>query len=827
MRHRWVTLAAVTAACAGAMLHGDAAKAQEFRPPDAPAVHFGFEPGADYQVADWDQITDYLEILARQSARVRIDTIGRSTLDRPMLVVTVSDPANLQRLGEIRSIQDRLADPRTIESEEERIELIRQGRVVVLITAAIHPTEVGSALAAVNVAYRLASRTDPATERILSESVVLIVPAINPDGVDLVADWYRSSIDMPWEGTPPPQLYHHYAGHDLNRDWYAFTQVETRNVAAGLYDRWHPQIVHDIHQQTTEGSRYFVPPWLDPIEPNVDPLLVAAANAIGTDIAWELQRQGKSGVTVHSGYDAWSPARAFAHYRGAARILSETAGARLASPIDVRPEELGEAGKRSWNQPAPWPGGLWTLADAVDYMESGSMALLRLAAEQREAWLEGFVAVGERAVAGWPEWPAAWVIPAPQPNVAGLAELLRVLQTAGVEVGVSRSPVTLDGGTYPAGSYVVSMRQPYAAFAQAMLGNDPYPADPGDGTVREPYDVTAHNLPLLYGVRAVSAFPAPSADLEPLVEQPVTPPPRFPELSGEPGVMIGLYRPWVPSTDEGWTRWALDRYDVPYAMVSNVDLRRGDLRSRFTAVVLPDVESETLDDGWEAGAMPAEYVGGLGGAGIEALREFVREGGTLVTLGGATIWALERLGLPVANRLREMPKTTFHAPGALVRLVVDTATAVGAGLPGEVAGWLGGSVALDVPAGVPAQKVAAYGRPARVLSGWVRGVENLDGAAAIVDLPLGRGRVVLFGIRPQYRGQSLATLPLFFNALRRRDSNQEAGGAILACDRSAPWIRPGTWAPGVWEATLGPDSPGHLDGCAAGRARHVPRRSAD
>ncbi|MCK5484326.1 MAG: peptidase M14, partial [Gemmatimonadetes bacterium] len=478
-------------------------------PPDPPEVHLGFRPGEDRRVVDWSQTTAYLEVLAAQSDRVRLDTIGRSTLDRPMVLLTITDPANHARLEGFRATQAQLADPRRIDGPGLREELIRSGRLVVLVTSAIHPTEVGGSLVPLNLAYRLAAATDSALLKVLRECVVLIVPSVNPDGVDMVAEWYRESIGMPWEGSPPPRLYHHYTGHDNNRDWYSFTQVETRNVVERVYNVWHPQIVHDIHQQGPYGSRYFVPPWTNPIEPNVDPLLTAATNSLGTAIAWKLLRQGKKGVAVNAGYDAWSPARAYAHYHGGVRILSETASARLATPIEVLPGELQSAdrdgpGDLTWNHPAPWPGGSWSLADILEYMEAGAIALLQSAATSREAWLENFVSVGERAVEGWTAWPRAWVVPAHQGNESGIAELTRILRTAQVEIDISTSDLTAGKSTWPAGSLVIDMRQPYGAFVQMLLAPQAYPGGleyPG-GPPKAPYDVTAHNLPLLLGVQA-------------------------------------------------------------------------------------------------------------------------------------------------------------------------------------------------------------------------------------------------------------------------------------------------------------------------------------
>jgi hypothetical protein len=603
--------------------------------------------------------------------------------------------------------------------------------------------------------------------------VVLIVPSLNPDGVDMVAEWYRESVGMPWEGSPPPRLYHHYTGHDNNRDWYSFTQVETRNVVEQVYNVWHPQIVHDIHQQGPYGSRYFVPPWTDPIEPNVDPLLTAATNSLGTAIAWQLLRAGKQGVVVGSGYDAWSPARAYAHYHGAVRILSETASARLATPIDVPPGAVqvvdpDGGGGAAWNDPVPWRGGSWSLSDILDYMEAGALGLLRAAAASREAWLENFVSVGERAVAGWPAWPAAWVVPANQGNDSGVAELTRILRTAQVEIDVSTGGLTAGESSWPAGSLVIEMRQPYAAFAQMLLAPQSYPGGleyPG-GPPKAPYDVTAHNLPLFLGVRAVPTSQVPTGEVQRL-EGPLGLTPRHVEgLSGRPGLLVGLYQPWVPATDEGWTRWLFDGYEVPYATVHDQQVRQGELARRFTSIVLPSVEAAVLDSGWVRGSMPAEYTGGLGSAGARALRDFVEAGGTLVALGRSASWVAEKLNLPVVDRLRDQPKETFFAPGAQVSLQVDTTTSIGRDMQPRLAAWLEGGGAFDLPARSSAVSVATYGARPRVLSGWVHGVSALAGASAVVELPLGRGRVVLFGIDPQQRGLSMATFPLLFNALR-------------------------------------------------------------
>lgn len=750
-------------------------------PPDTPETYLGFRPGDDRKLADWDQITGYLSELAGQSERVRIDTLGRSTLDRPLVMLTVSDPANLERLDEYRAIQARLADPRQITDPDDEEALVRSGRLVVLITSAIHADEVGGTLLPLRLAYRLATSREPSVQTVLREAIVLIVPSLNPDGVDAVTEWYRGTIDMPWEGVSPPFLSHHYLGHDINRDWYTLSQRETRTLVERVYNVWHPQIVHDIHQQRPDGSRYFVPPWIDPIDPNVDPLLVSATNALGSAIAWRLQREGRAGVVVHATYDAWSPSRFYAHYHGAVRILSETASARMATPVYLRPEDLtGDDGydptAPSWNQPAPWPGGRWDLGDVLDYMEAGAMALLETSARDRERWLKDFVSVGRRSVRGWERWPDAWIIPSSQRNAAGIAELLRILRTGLVEIGRARGPVTLADRTLEGGAWVIDMHQPYAAYAQTLLERQVYPgrfAHEG-GPSMEPYDVTAHTLPLLLGVEAIPVRGSVRADTMGVQDPPAPPAHGIEGLSGSSAVLVGLYQPYRAEPDEGWTRWLFDRYAVPYATLHNEEVIQGELGRRFTAIVLPSAAPDVLETGWNAGEIPPRFTGGLAGPAIQALRSFVEQGGTLVALNEASRFVIDALDLPVRDPLAPLERREFFAPGALVSLDVDTTTTVGAGSSARTAALVDGGFAFEWSAPNAGVVVARYGSTPTLLSGWLVGEQHLAGRPALVEVPLGQGRVFLFGFRPQFRGHSLATLPLFFGTLIRA----QPGGSV-------------------------------------------------
>jgi len=769
-------------ACA-ALLTAPAGAQQRRRPAQRPAPRIptpksvlGFEPGEDRKLAEWPLLVRYYQALAKASDRLQYRELGKTTLGAPFVTLVISSPQNLRRLNRLRGLNARLADPRTPRSTRETEEALRDGKTVVLITCGIHSTEVGGHLTPVVLAHRLATDTSAATRAILDNVILLLVPSLNPDGVTIVTRWYNRTLGTPAEGAEPPELYHHYAGHDNNRDWYAFTQVETRLAVDSLYNVWHPQIVQDIHQQDSDGSRLFLPPYLDPVEPNVDPLLVDGVNALGTAVAWALSDQGKTGIAINAIYDAWTPARAYQHYHGGVRILSEAASANLASPIDVGFDELQARARgynpreRSWNFTAPWPGGRWTLRDIVSYQTEAAYALLQNAARDRDRWLATFLTVGSHAVRGWKGWPYAYVIPKQRQDSVALAALLGILHRGQVEIRTAQLPFTLGGQRFAAGSYVVVLRQPYAAFAKTLLEPQHYPdlrVSPG-GPPTPPYDVTAHTLPLLMGVAAV---PAPDSLRVPL-SAPVEPPgatPGYPGFGEGQAPRIGLYRSYDASMDEGWTRWVFDTWKVPYQPLVDSVVRAGKLKEEFDAILLPDQEPRQLLDGLPK-SYPAPYPGGLGSEGARALRQFVEDGGTLIALNQASRFVMDQLLLPVRNVLEGVPDDDFYAPGSIFRLDVDTAHAVAKGTPAHSIAWFENGPAFEVVDSTAVRVIARYpADPDKVLaSGWVLHPERVAGRAALLEVHLGSGRVILFGFRPQYRGQSIATYPLLFNSLQLR-----------------------------------------------------------
>ena len=739
-----------------------------------PRSVLGFEPGDDRKLADWPTLVRYYQALASASDRMRYRELGHSTLGAPMIALVISSPQNLRALDRYRELNAKLADPRGFKTAKEAEDVLRGGKTIVLITSGIHSTEVGGHLSPAVLAYRLASDTSAATRAILDNVILWLVPSLNPDGVSIVTRWYNRTLGTAAEGSEPPELYHHYTGHDNNRDWYAFTQVETQLVVDSIHNVWHPQIVHDIHQQDTDGSRLFLPPYLDPIEPNVDPLLVDGVNALGTAMAWALAGQGKTGIVINAVYDAWTPARAYQHYHGGVRILSEAASANLASPIDLPADQLATRGRgfnpreRSWNFTNPWQGGRWTLRDIVAYQTDGAYALLENAARYRDRWLANFLTVEGRAVRGWKGWPYAYVMPRQHQDSVGLATLLGILHRGQVEIRTALHPVALGGQRFPAGSYVVVLRQPYAGFAKTLLEPQRYPdlrLYPG-GPPLPPYDVTAHTLPLLMGVTAVAARDS----LRIALSAPVEPPgasPGYPGVAGREAPRVGLYRSYAAPIDEGWTRWVFDTWKVPYMSVVDSVVRAGKLRDHFEVIVLPDQPPHELFDGLPR-QYPAPYAGGLGQEGVEALRQFVTDGGTLVAFNDASRFAVERLLLPVRNVLEGVADDEFYAPGSIFRLELDPSDPIARGMPAQSVAWYESGPAFEVLDSSAARVVGRYPAEADkvLLSGWALHPERVAGRGALVEAKLGTGRVVLFGFRPQYRGQSIATYPLLFNSLR-------------------------------------------------------------
>ncbi len=815
---------------------------------------------------------EYLRLVAAASDRVSIESVGRSTLDHEMVAVVLTSAENQQRLDEYRDIARRLAAADRL-TPEEASDLAARGKAIVLVTATIHSTEVGATQMAMEFVHDFATTEDPAKLAWMDDVILLLVPSINPDGQFLVIDWYNEQLGTEYEGGPMPWLYHHYVGHDNNRDFYMLTQSESRAVNDLLYRNWFPQVFIDEHQMGSTGPRMFVPPQTDPLDPEIHPLIFRQADLIGTNMSYRLEEAGKTGVGHNMIFDSYWPGgtRNTAWWKNVTGLLTEVASARIGTPIYIDPGELQGGGKgfpeygRRANFPSVWPGGWWRVRDIVEYELIATWAALETSAQYRREILENFGRMArEAALAGATASPRAWIVAPEQHDPVAAGRLVELLLRHGVRVQQAAGELTVGRTTYPAGTWVISAAQPYNLFLRTMLRPQRYPevVPYVGGPVIPPYDVTAWSLPILMGVDVdevdgelvgelaeirEASWPARPA-VEPAaggyllshgadtvftainrrlaaggdvfwLAEPATPEPGESEPDGRaPGDVwlppstdagelqalldelhlpatalaapptgaayrvraprLGLYKPWVASMDEGWTRFVLESYEFDYVNLANDDFKEKGFGRDLDVVLLPDVERPILENGepeeperrrfWSK--LPPEFRGGIGVEGGEKLREWVAEGGTLVALDSSTDYVIELFGLPVINVLDKVSREEFSAPGTMLRLLVDTAHPLGFGMREEDAGYFAGSPAFrtGLPEGnIDRRVVARYPdhRDDIRVAGYIKGAELLERRAAVVELSFGEGKIVLLGFRAQHRAQPHRTFKLLFNAL--------------------------------------------------------------
>ena len=452
---------------------------------------------------------------------------------------------------------------------------------------------------------------------------------------------------------------------------------------------------------------------------------------------------------------------------------------------ELRSREGYDPQKEAANFGPVWRGGEWGLRNITKYMTTGAFLLLKHAAENREEWLRRFYEIGKEAVRSRKRGELFGFLLKPNPRVDVVR---KTLEEAGVETVLPKVGTYFYGTAkkYPEGTRLIRMDQPYSNFAKAILEVQRYP-DLRDVTGHpiSPYDVTAHTLTLLTDV-AVEPVKAPFKYIGETKAVTEVVGGRA-AISWPPAIdLVALYKSAVPSIDEGWTRWIFDSNSYPYASISDRQIRDGDLahtigasltKQPYRAIILPDQPSRTILNGYARGAMPPDYTGGLGADGVRALREFIEQGGTLICLNRASDFAIDQFKLPLKDVVAGLPRTDFYVPGSILRIELDTSNPLAAGMPKETIAWAEDSPAFEVTA----QKDGSSVAPAAVhvvaeypknrnplLSGWLLGASRIKGKAALVEVTMGKGKIILFGFRPQYRGQSLATYPLFFNAISKR-----------------------------------------------------------
>ncbi len=462
----------------------------------SPSEFLKLSIGKDRTLADYRQILSYFRYLDEASPRMELEVLGKSTLGEDMVMAVISSEANLKKKDRLRAIARRLADPRGL-GDAEAAKLVGEGRTILLVTCSIHASEIGASQMAMEWAHALVTARDAETKRRLDNVVLLLVPSLNPDGQIMETEWYRQHVGTKHEGVRMPWLYHHYVGHDNNRDWLALSQKETRAMTRAIYHQWYPQLFVDEHQMGMMGPRMFIPPVADPIDPDIPPLLWREMNLVGTHIAYRLEQHGKAGVISGFSYDGYwvGGNRTTPWWKNIDSLLFETASVRLATPVYIEPTELtGGKGltdhQPQANYPNPWRGGWWRLRDIVDYERIASDALHEIAANHREDMLRGLLDRARAAVTS-AKPGEAYRIPAQQRDYPSARRLARLLADHGVDV-------LIDGR----GDAWVPLAQPYSRFVREVLEPQRYPeVRPARGSdILRPYDVVSWSLPIALGV---------------------------------------------------------------------------------------------------------------------------------------------------------------------------------------------------------------------------------------------------------------------------------------------------------------------------------------
>jgi hypothetical protein len=480
----------------------------------SPEQFFGHRMGADRMLANWDRLLAYYRALDAASDKLTLVELGASSEGRPYVALFISSATNLKRLDDYRAMNARLADPRGA-TDAEITRIVRDGRAVVIQSFALHSSEVAASQTAAEFAYDSITRDDPEATRMRDEVISIVVPSINPDGTQMIADWYMKYVGTEYEAASLPWLYQKYAGHDNNRDGFAPNLVESQHLAKLMYRDWMPQAYVDHHQMGSGNARLYIPPYAEPIRPDGDPLVWREMSWWGAHMGTQLEASGKTGVVGAAIYSGWGHMgfHWITPFHNIAGMLTESASARLATPMFLHPDQL-RGGPRALPEYAPqttmpsvWPGGWWRVRDIVEQQKIAAWATVDLAARNRETVLRNMYLKASRQTARGADGPVkAYVLAAGQHDPLTVKKLVNMLLDSGVEVQEASSQFVVDGRVYGAGSYVVSMAQPKQGLVRWMLGRTFYPdntftRDRDDSPIR-PYDMSTDTFGEFMGVRS-------------------------------------------------------------------------------------------------------------------------------------------------------------------------------------------------------------------------------------------------------------------------------------------------------------------------------------
>ena len=538
-----------------------------------PQQHFGHNIGDDYWLPNYDQYESYLKTIARESNRAQLVEIGKTAEGRPQYTLIVSSPENIRNLEHYRQIEQRLARAEGL-TDAQAHQLAADGKAVVWIDGGLHATEVLGASQLIQTEYDLLTRTDPETMRILRDDIVLLTN-VNPDGMQLVANWYMQEADSLKRNENIPRLYEKYAGHDDNRDFYMANLPETQNEEKVMFWEWYPIIVYNHHQTGPAGTVVFTPPFRDPFNYVYDPLLVMDIDMVGSAIHTRFAAEGKAGFTMRSGssYSTWwdGGLRTSVYFHNMIGLLTETIGNPTPTRIPFVPANQLPHG----DLPFPVEPQAWHFIQSIDYMVSANYAVLDIASRRRDEFLYGLYRMGKNSIdkGNRDSWtvtptmiaavdsavareqgsrggaaaggrggrtasdtmfqqylrdpalrdPRGYIMPADQPDFPTVTRFINSLRYNGVDVLRATADFTVNGKPYPKGSYVVKTAQAFRPQVLDMFEPQDYPNDfayPGGPPIR-PYDNAGWTLAYQMGVhfdRILSAFNGPFEKIDDLAK---------------------------------------------------------------------------------------------------------------------------------------------------------------------------------------------------------------------------------------------------------------------------------------------------------------------
>lgn len=842
----------------------------------SPEKFFGFQLGADRKMARWDKIVDYYSVLEKESGgKMKVINMGPTENGNPFLMVIITSAKNLADIKNIQKNNLTLVHPQST-PEAEIKKIIATGKVVIVQSMSMHATEIGGTQMAPELAYDMLTRTDEDAKRILDNVVLIEVPCFNPDGELMVTDWYNKTLGTPYEGSNYPSLYAKYIGHDDNRDALLTSMRESQYMASLLFTDWRPEVYVDHHHMGSYGPRISLPPYAEPSRPYGDPLMWREIAWYGAQMAYKETENGYTGAINNAIYSGWGHFgfHWITPFHNIDGMLTESASAKLATPLYVLPEQL-QGGARNLPKyeeetifPDPWPGGWWHLRDIVNMQKTAAWAAMDIAARNRETVLYNAYQKAINQTKRGADAPLnEYVIPANQLDPITVNFLIQKLLVQGIDIEKTDKPFsTPDGHYYEAGTFIIPLAQPKMGLIRNLLDRNFFPDNDWtrdkNGDPIRPYDLSTDALNEFMGVRVDHIAGPLKVDAKFITEAP-TPAGKIP--AGKPGytlsvkldaaflavnqlqqkgikvsridadtpglskgdflvtggaeadlksvaketgvdfnpvtsvptsgthalkrLHVGLYQRYGGgNVDEGWTRWLLEHFGYDSVNIFDPELKKGDLNAKFDVIIFPDDATATLTgepapagaagrggrgggggEGEGREAMPPEYRSGFGEDGVKALKDFVQKGGTVVTLGQASNFAIDKLGVRARNAVASLTTKQFWCPGSTLQIEVDNTNPLAYGMPTEAyALYLQGDPVFDMPGGNGSEKysvIATYGKRDILQSGWLVGEGNITGKPAMISAEMGKGKVVLVGFRTQHRAQTYGTFKLLFNSL--------------------------------------------------------------